>query len=718
MPPRVVLGTSVLAALTLLTSGCGRYSGSVPSAAATGSARVAPEHYASSIAALGFPGATRAFQVGEGSSVSTGEAALEWRLPDESGPIRTSPVWFERDGVPVAHWWMVSDRESLAFEAAAVPDRDVGDSSLVLSIRVSASTRLPQAVEVSIEARVRGRPEGPGCVPWDAADDDGFDEAWDGTLAIRNDGVVAGVDAAADRGDVPPSVLHPAHTSGFGPGALAVRCHARLVPGQHPSWTFWMPAYPIPLNVAQKIDRSLEHERVVAAARLAWRGWLERATRLETPDARINAAWRAALVTLVQCQERQGEDWVPIGNPFQYRDVWIRDAARTVRALAVAGLTRLARDDAWTLRRFQLPNGALISQRGQLDGTGQALWALEQAASLPPSDAYSKRVLPIAEGGLRWIERQREASRQLRLPWRGLLPYAEPRDNELTRAQLTGNDAWGLAGCRATAALAQRAGRESLAVAARAAAADYRASILESLRHVRSDNIPAAWQGGGRNWGNLSFGYPTLVLPAGNARLARLAARARGGAVPGLLAYGSPDSIHTYLGADLAQWSLAAERPAEARATLAAMLAHSSSTFGQAELFDAASGAFAGNLPPHATAAACIVDLMRNMFVCDTRDTLELALGGALEWWEGTRLERAPTRFGVLDVAFDRPAPSRLEVRWTPVRVPTRVRVPDGVRAAEALTAGARVVRGVWVEAGPGIGSVAMRLVPAARARR
>ncbi|HEY6866365.1 MAG TPA: hypothetical protein VI792_03855 [Candidatus Eisenbacteria bacterium] len=718
MPPRVVFGTFVLAALTLVSSGCGRRGGSVPPTGTSGSALVAPEHYAYSVAALGFPGATRAFQVGAGSSVSTGETALEWRLPDETGPIRTSPVWFERDGVPVAHWWMVSERESLAFEAAAMPQREAGDSSLVLSVRVTASTRLPQAVEVSIEARVRGRPEGPGFVPWDAADDDGFDEAWDGMLAIRNDDVVAGVDPDADRGDVPPSVLHPAHVDGFGPGSLAVRCRARLVPGQHPTWTFWMPAYPVPLAVAQRIDRSLDHGRIVSAARLAWRDWLGRATRLETPDARINAAWRASLVTLIQCQERRGEDWVPIGNPFQYRDVWIRDAARTIRALAVAGLTRLARDDAWTLRAFQLPDGALISQRGQLDGTGEALWALEQAASLPPSDAYAKRVIPIAEGGLRWIERQRRASRELRLPWRGLLPYAEPRDNELTRAQLTGNDAWGLAGCRATAALARRAGRESLAVAARAVAADYRASILESLRHVRSDNIPPAWQGGGRNWGNLSFGYPTLALPAEDPRLARLAARARGGAIPGLIPYGSPDSIHTYLGADLAQWSLAAGRPAEARVALAAVLAHSSSTFGQAEIFDAATGAFASNLPPHATAAACIVDLVRNLFVCDTGDTLELALGGDLAWWEGTRIERAPTRFGVLDLAFDRPAPSRIEARWTPVSVPTRVRVPDGVRAAEALTPGARVVRGLWIEIRPGVGSVAARLVPAPRARR
>jgi hypothetical protein len=301
----------------------------------------------------------------------------------------------------------------------------------------------------------------------------------------------------------------------------------------------------------------------------------------------------------------------------------------------------------------------------------------------------------------------------LKLPWRGLLPYADPRDNELTRAQLVGNDAWALAGCRATAALARRADREQVARAADSSYQDYRATLRAALRRAPGPDLPAAWQGGGRDWGNLTLGYPTGVLPADDPRLARLAARVRSAAAPGLVSYGGPDSIHTYLGMDLAQNSLLADRPAEARAALATLLAHSSSTFGQAEIFDLAAGEFAANLPPHATAAAGLVDLVRNMIVCDARDTLELALGGSIAWWQGTRFERAPTRFGVLDLAFDHPAPNRLEARWTEVRVPTRVRMPDGLRAVESLAPGARIVRGgVWIECAPGVTSLAVRVVP------
>jgi hypothetical protein len=102
---------------------------------------------------------------------------------------------------------------------------------------------------------------------------------------------------------------------------------------------------------------------------------------------------------------------------------------------------------------------------------------------------------------------------------------------------------------------------------------------------------------------------------------------------------------------------------------------------------------------------------MRNMIVCDTRDTLEVALGVPLAWWGGTRLERAPTRFGVTSVRLDRPAAGVLRARLDPLPVPLRVRVPDGARAVAGLSAGARVTGGSWVDAPAGTREVSFRFV-------
>jgi hypothetical protein len=171
------------------------------------------------------------------------------------------------------------------------------------------------------------------------------------------------------------------------------------------------------------------------------------------------------------------------------------------------------------------------------------------------------------------------------------------------------------------------------------------------------------------------------------------------------------------VGSDLAQWALLADRPVEARAYLAGMLAHSSSTLGQAEVFGRDDRSFGANLPPHATASAVLVDLVRNMIVSDTRDTLELALGGDPAWWDGTRFERAVTRFGVVDVTLDSPSPGSRRARWSAVAAPVRVRVPDGERAVETPTPGARIVDERWVECPAGAREVEFRVQAGAAAR-
>jgi hypothetical protein len=363
------------------------------------------------------------------------------------------------------------------------------------------------------------------------------------------------------------------------------------------------------------------------------------------------------------------------------------------------------------MRRFQLPNGALVSQTGQLDGTGQALWAFAQAASIPPDEAFARRVLPYAARGMEWIERQRALGRELRLPWAGLLPYANPRDNEMARAQLVGNDAWAFAGEKGVAELARLAGDRALEARARAALQDYRATFGAALGRTRSADVPPSWQGVGRDWGNFSVGYPARLLPENHPRLRALAARVWGGGA-GLTNYGTRDSIHSYVAADLAEWALLAGRPADAQAMLAGLLAHASSTLGHAEIFGRDGSDFGTNLPPHGTAAARLVQLVRDMIVLDVRDTLELALGAPPPWWGGTQLTRAPTRFGVIDVTLARPSGTRLEARWSAVQVPTRIRVPDGVRAVLLHSPGARIVQGRWIECAPGVTRAEFEIEP------
>jgi hypothetical protein len=691
-------------------AGCGgaKQGADTQVAAAPGAPHVLPEHYRHSIAALGWPGARRAFQVGHGSVVFGGDAAIEWSVP--GAEVETTPVYFEQDGVPVAHWTMTAPEHRIEFEAAAAPLDMLGDTSLVLSVRATVTRTAAGTGEFGFEARVRGRPDGPHWTPWDAVMPRERDEGWQKHGAWCDGRLVATVDHAASIPPGAPSRTKPRRVGSDSAGVLRAVCRATLARGESRAWHFVMPAHPVDADPAD-LRKAVDHEAIVERVRRAWRGWIGEAVQLATPDTLVNAAWRAALVTLIQSQEKMGDDWVAIGNPFQYRDVWIRDGARVVRALAVAGLAERAKANAWAFRRFQLLPGPFLSQRGQLDGTGQALWAFEQVASLPPDPETAKRFLPMARKALDWIAGERRATRLLELRHDNLLPFGDPRDAELVRAQLAGNDAWAIAGCRAVVTLARRAGDDDLARRAHAQHQDYLDAFNAALKRVYRDDVPPSWQGVGRDWGNLVAGYPTFVVPHDDIRMLFLARRvwapARGLA---LVNYGPADSLHSYLGADLAQWALLAGRAGLARGYVDDLLDHSSSTLGQAEIFHRGTGGFGLNLPPHTTAAATLIDLLRNMVVSDSRDTLDIALGGDLSWWNGTRFEKAPTRFGTVDIVLQRPADDELAVEWGTSAAPVRIRIPDDAVAIATLTPGTRLDDGRWLHAPAGVTRAAVRI--------
>jgi len=693
----------VLATATL--EGCARGGSKAPPAAEP---RAWPEHLAASLAAVGEPGAKRAFQVGPSAAVWTGQMSFRWSLADDPTAVAT-PVAFEADGVPIAHVDLLGARESLAVEAAAVPDAVVGDSSLLMSVRVRVTRRAAAPGECALALDMNDRTPTPGVRAWDASPAsgpphwNGADPFWDGGHVARLPGGFA--------------------TSFTDSGTRAI-WRRRLAHGERAEWCFAIPLYPAaaashPFPHSRIPARA--HDDVVAEARRAWRERLARSTTIRSGRAEYDALERAARVTLLICEERSGPHLVPIGNPFQYRDVWLRDGARSVRALALAGERELSADATRAFLAFQRPTGAFISQRGQLDGTGQAMWTFEQAASHPPDGRLARELLPAALRGARWLRAQSDSTRAMGLPWPGLLPYGDPQDNELVRAPLVGNDAWAIAGASAAARLARLAGDEPAAVECAVLADTLRARFARALAREPGNDVPPSWPGPGRDWGNFAVSYPTRTLSPADPRVRGLVDR---GLARGLAGYGPADTLHAYLGADLAMAALLDGRGDMARAYLDSLLAHSSSTLGQAEMFSRLDGGFGANLPPHSTAAATALDLVHALVAIEDGDTLVLAAGLTADMWPQAGVARAPTRFGMLSVSFDRPAseaPNAWRVSWGDIHAArVRIRVPEGQILRAAGDGAFGFDGGRWVVARPGVRSVTFETgaVPVVRGRR
>jgi hypothetical protein len=653
-----------------------------------------PEAYRGSTAALLWPGATRAFQVRPDGDLYNGAWMVRFDAHGDGHDAQPPRViaWEER-WRPIARWARTSGRIRWTFEATALPAPDRGDSGLVVTLEARATNPTGEPLRASLAARLEPPYPGPPFVVSD-------EEPANGELRWGLEG---------DRGAV-HAMAFPADVGSFEGLSFT------LEPGATRAIRFVLPAHPTEARTLGSWSRT-PHARRVAEARRHWNDLVAAGARFELGDPEVERAVDAARVLLLGCREPRGTHQVPIGAPLHYRDVWLRDGARAVAALAVAGHVREARALAGGLALLQWPNGAFLSQRGQPDGTGQALWAFDQTL-LRGERASAAELAPFADASLRawrWIEWQREIGRGTGWRFGHLLPFGEPRDNELVRAQLVGSDAWAIAGYRAAVRLLRAVGRGAEADSVAASSARYAGEFAAALAATGSADIPPSWQGVGRDWGNLAVGWPTMALPANDPRcvaVARRVWRTAGGA--GLATYA--DSLHYYVGADLATWALLNGRRAEADSVLAAMLHWRSASGGAGEVF-ARDGSYGNNLPPHATSAAALVMLVRNMLVFDDGDRLLLTAGARDAWWRGSRARGAPTRWGTLDLEFRRDG-DHAEWHWTPVPVVTALVLPPGMRARTpldgSLTAGETPA---IVIAAPGTKIARVALEPAGGAR-
>ena len=646
-----------LALLAWLLGGCAREPRS--EGAQTFDPDSIPDAFSPPSAALMWPGATRAFEVTPEGNLDNGAWVVQI-TPASNGVSAAAPraIAYEGRWLPVVRWNRASGEVTWGFEAVSFPGPGKRDTGLVVSLEVTATNRGAATRAATLAVTLKTLGENPVFVAHDAPEAPAPPLAW-----------AAGGDTAY----------------AWGPQAAAGpewRASWTLAPGESRRVRLLFPTYPERAGELERAART-PHEGRVQAMRTYWTSVLAQGTRFELQDPEVERALDAARVLLLTCRERRGSRWFAIGGPFQYRDVWLRDGARAASALAVSGHIAEARALAEGVLDFQWPQGAFLSQRGQTDGTGQALWTFEQTLLRPvPADSLER----FASAALRawgWLEWQRGQARELHLPGGPMLPFADPRDGELVKAQLVGTDAWAIAGYRATARLLRASRHVTEAAEVEASLERYLQDFAANLTRIGSRDVPPSWDDGGRDWGNLAVGWPCAALPPGDPHLAALAERVWSAASgPGLVTYGPPDSLHGYVGADLGTWALRAGHRDDADRVLAALLYWRDACGAGGEIFSR-QGGYGTNLPPHPTAAAALIALARNCLLYDDGDTLALTMGARDRWWRGAHVRKAPSRWGSIDLEFARSG-SRARWQWTAVPVWTSLTLPPGTMLAGA----------------------------------
>lgn len=251
-------------------------------------------------------------------------------------------------------------------------------------------------------------------------------------------------------------------------------------------------------NAAALYDMQ-EHERKEVEVRIpltqqkpvamtAWTTALSGSCRLQVPNEHFQYLFEAALRTLVL---HSPGDVYP--GPFTYKRFWFRDAAFILEAMVSMGLLRNVEK---ILDRFpgrQSPTGYFMSQDGEWDSNGQAIWTMRRFALLTNQRLKPEWTSSIVRAA-KWIQRKRMPLKD-NDPTSGLMPSGFSAEHFGPSDFYFWDDFWSITGLNDAADLIETENPE-LAKSLRSEAEDLSRCVGRSLeftrRHLQNDCIPAA----------------------------------------------------------------------------------------------------------------------------------------------------------------------------------------------------------------------------------
>jgi hypothetical protein len=336
-----------------------------------------------------------------------------------------------------------------------------------------------------------------------------------------------------------------------------------------------------------------------------------------------------------------------------YDGLFLRDGAYQIYALALAGYLREAKQSLEFFLDYQKPDGQFVSQEGELDGNGQALWALVEYYELSRDRAWLERVYPQIAKAVEWLKAARRRDADPNSPYRGVL-FASPADGEnlwTDVCHIVGYDVWNLRGVQCAAEAAEALGKTDDGRALRAEFDAYRADVLRALERTGLDYLPPSYEKRGTHWGDLEVVFPTPLMDPHDPLVSRTLEEVHRGFVEGTIRW-SPDTtqaIHPYMSQFVTNTHIIRGDHDLALDGFYSFLLHSTSTDGFPEGVLYRTRTAWGDTVPHQWASAMYIIDLRNMLVREDGDELHLASCLPSRWLrDGDELvvRDAPTEFG------------------------------------------------------------------------
>ena len=180
----------------------------------------------------------------------------------------------------------------------------------------------------------------------------------------------------------------------------------------------------------------------------SWPEDLKEACVLKVPDEAIRYLYESSMRTMVL---HSPGDVYP--GPFTYKRFWFRDAAFILQAMMAAGLLKRMEKIIDRFPSKQTPIGYFLSQDGEWDSNGQAIWTMKRYIDTTNGSIKPEWASSIYRAA-RWIERKR-TSRGHDPLHAGLLPAGFSAEHFGPTDYYYWDDYWGVAGLRDASSLAR-----------------------------------------------------------------------------------------------------------------------------------------------------------------------------------------------------------------------------------------------------------------------
>lgn len=438
---------------------------------------------------------------------------------------------------------------------------------------------------------------------------------------------------------------------------------------------------PHPLEIRAPIyDELTPKKKPAIGPHATWKEALDPLARLRIGEPRAQQLYDLAIANLVL----HAPDEVYPG-PYTYKRFWFRDAAFILNVLlTLGGVARTRR----VLQQFtprQRRDGYFLSQEGEWDSNGEAIWMFHRFARLA-GEALPEAWLDAIAKGARWIVRKR-LPRDTGRPEAGLLPAGFSAEHLGPNDFYYWDDFWGVAGLRCAAELLG-ARDERLAAECAATAAEFLVTIEQSFPRGPHRRFPGAIPAAPTRRmdsgavGSLVADYPLQLFPPGDPRTLRTADYLRdhssydGGFFQNMIHSG----INAYLTLHLAQVRLRAGDPAAAWRLMDTVAALASPTGQWPEAIHPRTRGGCMGDGQHMWAACEWAMMVRNCFVREERDRLIIGSGLRPEWWqaEGASFGPTLTPWGPVTVhVAPHSGEINLESRWRGAAPAVEVRLPE-----------------------------------------